>query len=71
MVGKLYKCGAGPILRPRKLRIGHEDENMQVSIKTIVEGERKDCHQHSIAYSGLTVENGVLWKTFLLSLTIV
>ncbi len=41
MVGKLYKIGAGPILRPRKLRIGHEDEKMQVSIKTIVKKNRE------------------------------
>ncbi len=63
MVGKLYKNGAEPILRPRKLRIGHEDEKMQVSIKTIVK-ERGKFSSHSIAYSVLTVENGVLWKTF-------
>ncbi len=70
MVGKLYKCGAGPILRPRKLRIGHEDANMQVSIKTIVE-ERGKFSITFNCYSGLTVENGVFMETFLLSLTIV
>ncbi len=63
MVGKLYQIGAGPILRPRELRIGHEDEKMQVSIKTIIK-ERGNFPSHLMAYSGLTVENGVFWKTF-------
>ncbi len=29
------KIGAGPIWRSRELRIGHQDEKMKVSIKTI------------------------------------
>ncbi len=56
MIGKLYKIGKGPILRPRKLKIGHQDEKMQVSIKTI----SKESGTFSImAYSGLIVYNGV------------
>ncbi len=38
------KLEAGPILRPRELRIGHEDEKMQVSIKNDCQGERKVFH---------------------------
>ncbi len=49
MVGKLYKIGAGPILRPRELRIGHEDEKMQDSIKAIV----KERGKFSITFNGL------------------
>ncbi len=64
MVCKLYKIGAGPLLRPRELRIGHEDEKMEVSIKNDCQGEGESFPSHSMAYSGLTVENGVLWKTF-------
>ncbi len=63
MVGKVYKIRAGPILRPRELRIGHEDEKMQVSIKTIV----KERGKFSFKFNGLQwaySKNGVLWKTF-------
>ncbi len=51
MVGKLYKIGARPILRPRELRIGHKDEKMQVSIKRIV----KERGKFSITIQWLTV----------------
>ncbi len=49
MVGKLHKIGARPILRRRELRIGHEDENMQVSIKRIA----KERGKISITFNGL------------------
>ncbi len=64
MIGKLYTIGAGPILRPRELRIGHQDKKMQVSIKK----DFKERGKFSITDNGLqwlTVDNGVSWKTFL------
>ncbi len=36
-------------MRPRELRIGHEDEKMQVSIKTVV----KERGKFSITFNGL------------------
>ncbi len=64
MVDKLYKIGAGPVLRPRELRIGHEDEKMQVSIKTIV----KERGNFSITFNGLQWAYSIEWcfygKTF-------
>ncbi len=70
MVGKLYQIGAGPILRPRKLRIGHEDEKMQVSIKTIV----KERGKFYITFNGLQWAYSIkrsFMENALLSLTIV
>ncbi len=70
MVAKLYKIGAGPILRPRKLRIGHEDEKMQVSIKTIA----KERGKFSITFNGLQLAYSREWcfmENVLPSLTIV
>ncbi len=70
MVGKLYKIGAGPILLSRKLRIGHEDEKMQVSIKTIV----KERGKFSITFNFLQWAYSIEWsfmENVLLSLTIV
>ncbi len=63
MVGKPYKIGAEPILRPRKLRIGHEDEKMKYLLKRLSRREESFLSQ-PMAYSGLTVESGVFWKTF-------
>ncbi len=54
MVGKLYKIGAGPILRPRELRIGHEDEKCKILLKRLSRREESFL-SHSMAYSGLTV----------------
>ncbi len=70
MVGNLSKIGAGPLLRPRELRIGHEDEKMQVSIKTIV----KERGTFSITFNGLQWAYSIEWcfmENVLLSLTIV
>ncbi len=59
MIGKQYKIGAGPILRPRELRISHQDEKMQVSIKNDFQGERKVFYHRKWLTVGLPVDNGV------------
>ncbi len=58
MVGKLYKIGAGPILRPRELRIGQEDEKCKYLLKRFSRREER-FPSKTMAYSVLTVDNGV------------
>ncbi len=41
MIGKQYKIGAGPILRPRELRISHQDEKNASINQNDFQGERK------------------------------
>ncbi len=44
MVGKLYKIGSRTYLRPRELRIGHEDEKNASIYLNDSQGEKKVFH---------------------------
>ncbi len=58
MIGELYKIGEEPILRPRELRVSHQDEKRKYLLKQFLRREESFPSQTK-AYSGLTVYNGV------------